>query len=776
MIPALLLNSGINLAVGIGLLLVWRVDRAQPFSRWLGWSFIAQVFVAPAYVVLSGGAAPWSGLALGVLVVTAAASLMLWIVGVSHLAGLPLSGRQTWTGAILLLAFGGTVVVMNPRAGQAVSATLTALTGAVALVWLRKSGIAERIAGATMLLLGLNQFVFVAHGEAGLQWQASVASTLRVVLGLALFYAAAQRSRSAAGQARHQLVAMIERSHQGVAVMQGEEMKYANPALLQIYGLPPDGSARISTGQKWRDATMPEDEREIARERHRKLISGELAEDHWEGERRSFDGRRLHLRFSSWRVDWDGVPAEQIVVTDDTARHDAAQTLLHQATHDELTGLPNRSALLQRLRELCEREPVQPFALLLLDIDRFKLFNDAHGPSVGDEVLRALADALHATLKNRAAVMRLGEDEFALLAATDASAPNDAERTARALAQQVQTLLMQPLATARHQFFLDVSMGVALHPANGRGPESLLRAANAAMHEAKRTPGTSLQFAEERFARGSGATLESEQALRAGIKSDEFMLVYQPKVDAASGAPVGFEALVRWDRPGAGRVGPAEFIPAAERTGLIGPLGNLILTLACQQIAEWREAFGRVVPVAVNVSPLQLLDPGFPELVLRTLRHYDIPPHALSLEITEGAAVAHMDEARERIGRMRQHGIEVALDDFGTGFSSLNMLRSLPLTAVKIDRSLIDPMPAPDATAVVKAICDLAAVLRLEVVAEGVETPEHASAALAAGCQVLQGFLYARPLEPREAAQWLGERAATAAAALAEAGGPARKS
>lgn len=774
MIPALLLNCGINLAVGVALLLVWRVDRAQPFSRWLGWSFVAQAAIPPLYVVTLGGAVPWAGIALALLVAMAALSLMLWIVGVGCLAGLPLSTRQIWLGAVLLVALGGAVVAIHPRAGQAVSATLTALAGAVALVWLRRAGFAERIAGGAMVLLGLNQFIFVAHGDAGIEWQAGIATTLRVVLGLALFYAAARRSRSEAGQARNQFIDMIERSHQGVAVMQGEEMKYANPALLRIYGLPPDGGAQISSGPKWRDATMPEDERTVARERHRRIVSGELPEDHWEGERRGFDGRRLRLRFSSWKVDWNGVPAEQIVVTDDTASHDAAQTLLHQATHDELTGLPNRSALLQRLRELCEREPKQAFALVLLDVDRFKLFNDAHGPSVGDEVLRALADALHVTLKSRAAVMRLGEDEFALLAVA-----NDGERAARELSQQVQNMLMQPLQTARHQFFLDVSMGIALHPENAREPEALLRAANAAMHEAKRTPGTSLQFAEERFARGSGATLESEQALRAGIKSDEFMLVYQPKVDAASGALVGFEALVRWDRPGLGRIGPAEFIPAAERTGLIGPLGNLILTLACQQIAEWREAFHRVVPVAVNVSPLQLLDPGFPELVLRTLRHYDVPPHALSLEITEGAAVAHMEQARERIGQMRSHGIEVALDDFGTGFSSLNMLRSLPLTTVKIDRSLIDPMPAPDATAVVKAICDLASVLHLQVVAEGVETAEHASAALAAGCQVLQGFLYARPLDPGEAAHWLGARVGAApglAAAAAVGGSPARKS
>jgi diguanylate cyclase (GGDEF)-like protein len=774
MIPALLLNSGINLAVGVALLLVWRVDRSQPFSRWLGWSFVTQASIPPLYVVVLGAVVPWSAVALGSLVVMAALSLALWIVGVSHLAGLPLSTRQIWLGAIGLVALGGAVVAVHPRAGQAVSATLTALAGAVALIWLRRAGFAERIAGVAMVLLGLNQFIFVAHGEAGIEWQAGIATTLRVALGLALFYAAARRSRSEAGQARNQFIDMIERSHQGVAVMQGEQIKYANPALLRIYGLPPDASVQTPPLLKWRDATMPEDERIIARERHRRIVSGELAEDHWVGERRAFDGRHLRLRFSAWKVDWHGKPAEQIVVTDDTARHNAAQTLLHQATHDELTGLPNRSALLQRLRELCESEPGReptPFALVLLDVDRFKLFNDAHGPSVGDEVLRALADALHRALKNSAAVMRLGEDEFALLAVA-----NDAERAARELSQQVQNLLMQPLVTARHQFFLDVSMGIALHPDNAREPEALLRAANAAMHEAKRTPGTSLQFAEERFARGSGATLESEQALRAGIKSDEFMLVYQPKVEAASGALVGFEALVRWDRPGLGRIGPAEFIPAAERTGLIGPLGNLILTLACQQIAEWREAFHRVVPVAVNVSPLQLLDPGFPELVLRTLRHYDVPPHALSLEITEGAAVAHMDQARERIGQMRSHGIEVALDDFGTGFSSLNMLRSLPLTTVKIDRSLIDPMPAPDATAVVKAICDLAAVLHLQVVAEGVETVEHASAALLAGCQVLQGFLYARPLEPRKAVLWLGARVGTAPALVDGDGDAARKS
>ena len=316
-------------------------------------------------------------------------------------------------------------------------------------------------------------------------------------------------------------------------------------------------------------------------------------------------------------------------------------------------------------------------------------------------------------------------------------------------------LLGQPFTLPQHHFFVDLSMGIALHPASAVTPEALLRSAHAAMHEAKRTPGTSVQVAEERFARGSGATLAAEQALRAGIDSDAFFINYQPKVDACTHALVGFEALARWDRPGVGRVEPTEFIPAAERTGLIGALGRLILDLACRQIAQWRQRHARMVPVAVNVSPLQLLDPGFPNLVVDTLRRHDVPAALLTLEITESAAVADMDQAREQIRQMRAHGIEVALDDFGTGFSSLNMLRSLPLSTVKIDRSLIDPMPASDATAVVKAICDLAAVLRIEVVAEGVETAMQADAAQGAGCKVLQGFFYAHPLEPDVAERWL---------------------
>lgn len=736
--------TAISVAMGLALLAAWWRDRAQAFLRMIGLAFLAHALLPLGYLVMTagGGVAPQAGLAL--LVAAALASVALCGLGVGYLADRPLAAPQRRLGVLLL---GGLGLVLVPLGEVPALATVAALQFGVALLaaWLLwPRGGAERLAAAWLLVLSLNHFQYPLLGPAAAPRQATLGGLLRLALGLTLLHAAVRRSADESRRTRDRLGHLTEHSHQGVAVVRGEHLLYANPALLRIYGL--NSLAEVNT--LWRDATMPASERAGARERHRQLISGETAQASWSGLRYRFDGTPIRLRFTAWRIDWDGQPAEQVVVTDETAQHDATMALLHQATHDELTGAPNRSALQARLRELCGAR--EGFALLLLDVDRFALFNEAHGPSVGDEVLRALATQLAATLAGRAEVMRLGEDEFALLA--PAGAP---DRAAQQVAQAVRELLAQPLVLPGHEFHLDASIGVVLHPVHGRDPEALLRAANAAMHEAKHTPGTSLQYAEERFEHGSGQSLLAEQALRAGLRNEEFSLVFQPKVDGRSGALLGFEALARWDRPGLGRVGPLEFIPAAERTGLIAPLGRLILAQACSQTATWHAEYGRALPVAVNVSPLELLDPAFPDEVDRLLRRHGVPPGLLSLEITESAAVPHIEALRGRLAALRALGIDVALDDFGIGFSSLNMLRSLPLHAVKIDRSLIEPMPAPDASAIVKAICEIAATLRLEVVAEGVETSAQAEAVLAAGCRVLQGNLHARPLAPEEAGRWL---------------------
>lgn len=754
MIYTLAVYTAVTFVTGVALLLVWRNDRTQAFTRLLGLSHVALAANPLAYLAWKSPHPLLHMVGQLVMIGLGTAYIVMLIMGGAHLSHRKISQRTCWG---LVAGFGlfYTLVALTISSahGQMALATCNTLVGLMLIWWLRRLGRAELLSGVFITLCGLDQFTFVVLGDAGVEPQTAVATVLRVMLCLSLIYAAFERSTKQIRRLHQRFEELVSRSHQGVTVMRNGKVVYANPAFLRIYGLADPEQARQALLKPWLDATVPEADRAAVVERTRRIMAGQVAQESWEGERVSMDGRRLQLRFSAWQVDWDGQVAMQMVVTDDTERHDAMRALLRRATRDELTGLPNRSALLQRLRELFSDGEIAGFVLVSLDVDRFKLFNDAHGHRVGDQVLQALAQLLSQHLHEHAEVMRLGEDEFALLALA-----SDGHATAERLTGTVREMLAQPLQLPEHQFFLDVSMGVAVHPSQAQGPEGLLQAANAAMHEAKRLPGTSVQYAQEQAQRGMGALLTAEQALRAGLRNEEFTLLYQPKVDARDHRLVGFEALVRWDRPGQGRISPLDFIPAAERTGLIVPLGALILTQACRQLAQWQAEGGQAVPVAVNVSPLQLLDAGFPAAVMRTLAEFKVPPALLTLEITESAAVTHMAQARDQIGQLRQQGVEVALDDFGTGFSSLNMLRGLPLSTVKIDRSLIDPMPAPDAAAVVKSICDLAGVLNLEVVAEGVETIEHATAALGAGCNVLQGYFFAKPLEVAAATDWLQGR------------------
>jgi diguanylate cyclase (GGDEF)-like protein/PAS domain S-box-containing protein len=748
-----LVNSLVNLIIGASLVFAWRRHREQVFLRALGLATLLQVLMPPAFLwwQAATGATAWVAGAL--MVASATGHLVLLADGALALAGRAPSRRHLVYFAGLLCMVYGASLAVEPRAGQAVSGSLNLAVGLVVARWLWAQPLAERLSGMLLVAVGLNHFWFAVLGPQGLALQASIGTVLRTALGLALLYAALRRSGEAAQSLRDQYLRMVENSHFGVIVIQGDRVPYANQAARDIYNHPAPRPFPLP----WRSELVCAEDRERALRRHHAIVTGELDHALWEGERVRRDGRHLYLRFAAWRIEWDGKPAEQVVVIDDTEHQAAAAALLHQATHDTLTGLPNRSALLHRLGELCGRQA--PFALLLMDVDRFKLFNEAHGPSVGDQVLQAFAGALGEASPAPAERMRLGEDEFAVLLPV---AAGDGEHAARAVAGQVRERLQRPLVLPDHEFFVDASIGLALHPESGDRPEALLRAAQAAMHEAKRMPGLSVRLARPGFERGSGASLQAEQALRAGLRNEEFALVYQPKVAAADGRLLGFEALVRWQRPGVGIVSPADFIPAAERTGLIGALGALILDRACAQVAAWQAAGETLVPVAVNVSPLQLLDPAFSALVAQRMAVHRVPPHALSIEITETAAATHLDAARARIAELRALGLEVALDDFGAGVSSLNILRSLPLQVVKIDRLLIDPMPAEDAVAVVRAVCQLARALGLKVVAEGVETAEQAESARLAGCDELQGYYFGRPLPAAQAQAWLRPAAVAA--------------
>ncbi len=753
----LLFNGLISLIMGAALLLVWRRNRQQTFTYYLGWSYIVQLLLPLAYALSIQSHPLVSGMGRLMLPLAAAIYSTLMVLGASQLAGQRI---RYWPIALFFLC----IVVINTasiwqgdlRLAQATSASLNTLLGLVCTYWLRHVGEERfgpsRMVGPLLTLLGLNQFVYVFMQGDGIALQANAASLIRVTLGLVLIYATLQRSAQETRHVQRRFERLTERSHQGIIIRQGDHIVYANPAALAIYAVPDIEQLSVAVVSR----SIPKEERLHIRQLLKSVESGERDDVSYDAQRFRPDGTPLWLRFHCFGTEWDGAPAMQVMITDDTEHHRITQALLHQMLHEELTGLPNRSAMIQSLRERCkDATAAPPFVLVLLDIDRFKLFNEAHGHSVGDAVLKAFGLALRAALDERHAVMHLGEDEFAVIASSD----DGNGSTAVELATRIRVLLGRPLPVADEAFFLDASMGIALFPHSGHDAESLLRAANAALHVAKRTPGTSFTLAEKEFERGSSNTLEQEQALRSGLERGEFHLAYQPKVDARTQTLTSFEALARWTRPDGGTISPLEFIAAAERTGLIAALGANLLEQACAQIAQWQTQYESCVPVAVNVSPLQLLDPRFPQRVEQVLSRHGVEPRWLTLEITESSAVQNLDQTVAQVEQLRAIGVLVALDDFGTGFSSLNMLRTLRLHTVKIDRGLIDPLPHPEAIAVVRAICQLAQALHLQVVAEGVETSAQANAARDAGCDGLQGYLFARALAPQEAGQWLAERA-----------------
>ena len=432
-------------------------------------------------------------------------------------------------------------------------------------------------------------------------------------------------------------------------------------------------------------------------------------------------------------------------------KRDVEIALTYRETHDKLTGLPNRRSLFGRLEALVAADDKSPVTLILVNINRFRLFSQGGDYSMGDHVLLAVADRLSSIAKADAKLAKLGGDEFAVLIENEAAVSR--------ISRELRAINEAPIIAKGHEYYINVSMGLSTSFAYKNDPDSMLRAAQAAVIQAKKTPGTTLIAAEPRYEESLGRTLEHEQSIRAAILDNEFVLYYQPKLDATTRELTSFEALARWDRPGSGFVSPIEFISVAERIAMITCLGTKLLELACRQMYMWRREFGYCVPVAVNVSPYQLLDQNFVEVIRGLIADHELPPEMLTLEITESAAIQDLDKTREQLRDLELIGVKVAMDDFGTGFSSLGVLRELPLKTIKIDRALIDPLPEESAVAVVKAICQLAEALNMTVVAEGVETEAHARAAQEAGCQELQGYLFAKPLPHELAATWLKNKA-----------------
>jgi diguanylate cyclase (GGDEF)-like protein len=432
------------------------------------------------------------------------------------------------------------------------------------------------------------------------------------------------------------------------------------------------------------------------------------------------------------------------------------QELRRRAQHDVLTGLPNRSLLYDRLTHALAVD--RPGALAVLDLDEFKEINDRFGHTVGDEMLVEAARRLR-TLRGSPLVARLDSDEFAILL------EDTSVREAEARASSVLDVLRTPLEVQHHELFATASVGLRYFDPDLLTAD-VLRDAYVALHAAKAAGRDQMQVFDQSMREARLAKARTVERLRGAIEREELLVYYQPLVRLADERMTGVEALVRWQPPGERMIPPDKFIPEAEDSGLIVPIGTWVLREACRVVAGWHKQNGAVV--SVNVSPRQLREQDFAGKVLDALRDSGLPPQALILEITEGVLVASGMVTEQAIGHLsllRDRGVKVAVDDFGTGYSSLAYLRDLPIDNIKIDKSFM-PEPGPEpgssdpaATTMVKAIIDLAAGLRLSTIAEGVETAEQVMLLRELGCERAQGYFFARPVPEAEAAVLLAESA-----------------
>jgi diguanylate cyclase (GGDEF)-like protein len=422
---------------------------------------------------------------------------------------------------------------------------------------------------------------------------------------------------------------------------------------------------------------------------------------------------------------------------------EANRELTQLALHDNLTGLPNRILLADRIDQAMRKVDAQGgmFALMFLDLDGFKPVNDAFGHHVGDQLLRAVAVRMRENFHRHDTLARIGGDEFVLLVELD-----DGEEAVSVASRQV-SLVSQPFSVQEHDLQVTVSIGISLYPGNGRTQQELLMNADAAMYHAKNAGKNGYSFFDASMNTNARNQLQLLQDLRLALRKGQFCLHYQPKFSAGTQEPIGAEALVRWNHPQLGLLMPDKFIGLAEKTGLIIPIGEWVLHEACRQMKRWYDSGFTHWRIAVNLSALQFSHVGLVETVADALAIHDLPANCLTLEITETTAMSDADASMNVLQKLSDMHVDLSIDDFGTGYSSLMYLKRLPANELKIDRGFVrDLEHDSDDAAIVSAIVALGQALNLRIVAEGVETASQQKFLTRLGCDSLQGYLLGYPL------------------------------
>ncbi|MGB8326404.1 MAG: EAL domain-containing protein [Steroidobacteraceae bacterium] len=466
---------------------------------------------------------------------------------------------------------------------------------------------------------------------------------------------------------------------------------------------------------------------------------------------RAKDGHLIDVEVTFSRLVAGGIALACLVARDVTARKRAEKELLdnqrklaHLAHHDPLTGLPNRLHLQMRLpRLLLEAESErQGLALLYLDVDQFKHINDSRGHGSGDQLLALLGQRLRNCVAAHDLVVRMGGDEFVVVATRVAGAP-----AADALARRVNEALRAPFVCDGTTYSITLSIGISVYPDDGRDGEVLLKHADIALYQAKDLGRNNHQFFRPAMTARLSERVALEQALRHALGTEQLFLVFQPLVEVHDGRLSGFEALLRWRHPEHGLISPARFIPVAEQCGVIVELGEYVIRQVCRQLREWHSEMLPLVPVSINISPMQFERGRLAETVSRIASEFDIDPTLLNFEITESAVMHNTEAHIGTLESLRSAGCRISIDDFGTGYSSLSYLKHLPIDALKIDKAFVRDMAAdPNDAAIVSAIIGMARTLGLKTVAEGVENQDQLKRLRDLGCDTAQGYYFSVPV------------------------------
>jgi diguanylate cyclase (GGDEF)-like protein len=527
---------------------------------------------------------------------------------------------------------------------------------------------------------------------------------------------------------------VLDNMSQGVLMFDAEaKLVFCNRRYLEMYGLSPDvakpGCRLLDLlNHRLKARTFSGNPDEYIAELLAKIAEGGT----FDTVISSGDGRAFSI-INKPLVDGGWLATHEDV----TERRRAEVQIAHMARHDGLTDLPNRALLRERLEQELKRvKRGDSLAVLCLDLDHFKSINDTLGHPIGDELLKLVADRLRSCTREPDTIARLGGDEFAIIM-TQMHQPGDAA----VLCRRIRESIIKPYQVDGHQIVTDISIGISIAPFDGSEPDQLLKNADMALYGAKGDGRGTYRFFEAEMDKRMRERRDLEMDLRQALNNGQFALHYQPLVNLRTHEITAFEALLRWNHPTRGLISPADFVPIAEETGLIVPIGEWVLRTACQETANWPAH----VKVAVNLSPAQLKSKNLLPMIVSALADCAIQPNRLQLEITETMLMQNTFATLNTLHQLRKLGVQIAMDDFGTGYSSLSYLRSFPFDKIKIDRSFIQDLSnGAEPRAIVHAVTGLAKCLNMISTAEGVETQQQLDTLEAVGCTEMQGYLFSR--------------------------------